>query len=105
MEPGYTRRSHWLSRHARNGPCMHKSVLLTEFLGKRKRQMDLAWGNENDLGPESDHMTLTTEALAHPRFVSGIFGYHRLLTQGSRFLCSELPAGVASAERTAHQLR
>ena len=33
-------------------------------------------GNEDDLGTESGHMALATEALAHPRFEPGILGYH-----------------------------
>jgi hypothetical protein len=39
--------------------------------------MHFTRGNEDDLGTESGHMALATKALAHPRFVGGIFGYHR----------------------------
>lgn len=55
---------------------MHEPVLLTEFLGVRKSQMDFAWNDEDDLGPESGHMVLATEAFPYPRFIGGIFGDH-----------------------------
>jgi hypothetical protein len=41
--------------------------------------MHFTRGNEDDLGTEGGHVALATEALAHPRFVGGIFGYHGLI--------------------------
>jgi hypothetical protein len=56
--------------------------------------MHFARGNEDDLGPESDHMALATEALAHLRFESGIFGHHWLLMQRSKLLVA--PSGTTN---------
>jgi hypothetical protein len=56
--------------------------------------MHFARGNEHDLGPESGHMALANEALAHPRFESGIFVYHELVMQRSKFVVA--PSGTTT---------